>query len=155
MQKSVFGPHLGDLGVGIWVQKVVRSSGKVFYLNYWKGEGKGCGHSEMLNGITCTPNSGVGHAWLHANFGCFPPSPLEIFMGLWRSYGKLIMCALCGLNLAAYLLPHHESHGLKLGHPWFSAKIWSTPQTCEWKFMFKNSNSNKSTCWVQCSMLHT
>jgi hypothetical protein len=49
------------------VQKVVESCGKVFYLNYWKGEGKGCGHSEWLNGITCTPNSGVGHALLYTN----------------------------------------------------------------------------------------
>lgn len=64
--------------MGIWVQKVVQSCDKVFYLNYWEGEGKGCGHSEMHNRIKCSPKSGVGQAWLHAKFGASHPA-------LWRA----------------------------------------------------------------------
>jgi hypothetical protein len=74
----MFGSHLGDQGVGIWVRKVVQSFGKVFYLNYWKGERKGCGHSEMHYTTEGTQNSGVDHAWMHANFSAFHPA-------IWRA----------------------------------------------------------------------
>lgn len=84
-----------------------------------------------------------GHAWLHANFECFPPSHLEGCMGLGCSYGKLILCTLYGSNLAGCVLPHHESHGLKLGHPCFLWEIVNVAQGWEWGIKWMHPNSMK------------